>query len=129
MKFTWLKYLLLSTFVFWATGAAKYTHEALEHHGQDASVDDGDDDDDSSSLVAATPANPSTPGPTHPAKHPCPVCQMLAGMVVDRSTPPALPTDYSPLVETLAVSDHIAPIVQACFVKSARDPPAISTPI
>jgi hypothetical protein len=42
MKSYWLKLLLLATFSFWGSGAAKYVHEALEHHGRDASVDDDD---------------------------------------------------------------------------------------
>ncbi len=64
MKSFWLRFLLLLTFAFWATGTAKYAHEQLEHHGKDASIDGDDDDDD---LPAPT-AVAQTPSPTTPAK-------------------------------------------------------------
>jgi hypothetical protein len=124
MKFYWLRFLLLTTFVFWATGAAKYTHEVLEHHGQDASIDDDDDDDSSAGVATAALSAPTQQDPSHPpAKHACPICQMLAGMAVERSTPPALPTNYLPLIETLIIADHVAPIVHASFDHTARGPP------
>jgi hypothetical protein len=126
MKLYWLRFLLLSTFVFWATGAAKYTHEALEHHGRDASVDDGDDDDDSSPplIAAATPVAPVSQHHSHPpAKHPCPICQMLAAMVVAHTAPPALPPQSTRLISTLILSDRVAPIVHTCLTHSARGPP------
>jgi hypothetical protein len=130
MKLYWLRLLLLSTFAFWATGAAKYTHEALEHHGRDASVDDDDDDDSSAPLAAITqpPVDPSHQQPVK-QKHACPVCQMLAGMVADRSAPPTLPPLVGPLIETLVISDHIAPVVQIRFTASARGPPVESSSI
>jgi hypothetical protein len=131
MKFFWLRYLLLSTFVFWATGAAKYTHEAIEHHGRDASVDDDDDDDSSPPIVAvAMPVAPVSTDQTHPpAKHPCPVCQMLAAMAVARSAPPAVPPVCTRLVTTLIISDRIAPVINIAFSHSARGPPVLSASI
>jgi hypothetical protein len=120
MKSSWLKLLLLMTFAFWASGAAKYTHELIEHHGQDASVDDDDDD-----FAVTSTASASQPKDVshQPVKHPCPICQMFAGMAAARSAPPALPTNYLPLVETLVIADHAAPVVQAAFDHSVRGPP------
>jgi hypothetical protein len=129
MRLYWLRILLLCTFAFWASGAAKYAHETLEHHGHDASVDDGDDDEDSSSSVVTTAAGQGANQQDtahHPAKHPCPICQMLAAMAVDRSSPPALPQLCLRLIGTLSVADHSAPVVPSCFVRSARAPPPVS---
>jgi hypothetical protein len=123
MKFFWLKFLLLATFVFWASGLAKYTHEALEHHGRDASVDN-DDDDDQSVTVAGPQGATHQQQSGQPVKHPCPICQMLAAMTVDRSTPPDLPPLRTDIVGTLIISDWLSPAVNACFTPSARGPPA-----
>ena len=132
MKLYWLRILLLSTFAFWATGAAKYTHEALEHHGRDASVDDDDDDDDSSATpaAAAVPAIPQDRS-HQPAKqtHPCPVCQMLAAMVVNQSAPPVVPPLCIRLIGVLAIADHSTPTVPANFSRFARGPPESSVSI
>src|SRR5580658_6295338 len=109
MKPFWLRLLLLATFVFWATGTAKYAHEQLEHHGKDASVDDNDDDDDSPAPpTVATTAGATTPSPQNQPKshHPCPVCQMLAAMTVDRSTPPPLPQISTECIAILVVADR-----------------------
>ena len=125
MKLYSLRILLLSTFVFWATGLAKYTHEALEHHGRDASIDDDDDDDSPpAATVAGASAVPQDQSQIPPKpKHPCPVCQMLAAMVVDRSVPPVFPQLSLRLIGTLAVADHVAPIIHAHFSLPARGPP------
>lgn len=131
MKFSWVKYLLLAMFAFWATGTAKFAHEQLEHHGKDLSVadaDDDDDDDDSSFALGTTQPVPSAAHPQHqtPAPHhPCPICQMLAGMVLDKSVPPVLPTPGTQLISTLILFDRVAPTLHACFVLSARGPPTI----
>lgn len=125
MKCCWLKLLLLATFAFWASGAAKFAHEALEHHGLDASVDD-DDDGGSPTATLSSGQAPLSPQPASPVppKKPCPICQMLAAMVVDRSAPPVIPTLSTLLIETLVLSDRVAPNIHACFVLSARGPPA-----
>jgi hypothetical protein len=131
MKLHWLRFVLLATFAFWASGVAKYTHEALEHHGRDASVDD-DDDDDSGDLAvaAASKAAPTDQTPVnHPTKHPCPVCQMLAGMVVDQSAPPVMLPTSQPLVARLVVCDHLAPVLEISCPQCARGPPAHSVSI
>jgi hypothetical protein len=141
MKSYWLKLLLLTTFAFWASGLAKYSHEAIEHHGRDASVDDDDDDDGSESLTSAnTPelhgsaqvsnqtntqtfTQPSTHAPDK-KKGPCPVCQMLAAMVLDRTVPLTSPDCGNQLVCTLILLDLVAPDLLSCLASSARDPPA-----
>ena len=128
MKLYWLRILLLSAFTFWGTGAAKYAHEALEHHGRDASVDDDDDDDDSSASPTVAMAVPtSTPlDQSHQPvkqKHPCPVCQMLAAMVVDRSAPPIVPPLCIRLISVLVIADHTAPALPVQFTCLARGPP------
>lgn len=132
MKSYWLKLLLLATFAYWASGAAKYVHEALEHHGRDASLDDDDDDDDGGPAIAAVSSGPAAAA-THgslpaPAKKkiPCPVCQMLAAMVLDRTAPPVIYTCSTQLVDILVLSDRVAPVLHACFALSARGPPAES---
>ncbi len=127
MKFYWLRFLLLSAFVFWATGAAKYTHETLEHHGRDAALDDDDDDDSSPPVAAvATPVPPVSQDQSHPpAKHACPVCQMLAAMVVAHTTPPALPPLSTRLIATLILRDRVATVVHTCLTHSARGPPGL----
>ncbi len=128
MKFTWLKLLLLGTFVFWASGTAKFAHEALEHHGRDPSLADDDDDDDSS--VAATPVTPAGQSPARDQSqhksHPCPVCEMLAGMTVQHTTPPALPQVSGECIELLIVLDQQTPILHVQFVRLARGPPVQS---
>jgi hypothetical protein len=130
MRLYWLKLLLLSTFVFWASGVAKYAHEALEHHGRDASVDDDDDDDSSAAVTVACVALPQKAqtaaskdhSPPH-TKHPCPICQMLAAMVVDRSAPPILPQVFLRLIGNLVFRDPVACDISARFARSARGPP------
>ncbi len=92
MRHRWIQLLLLATFAFWATGAAKFVHEAVDHHGgRDACIDgDGCDDDDDGCVAAPTgaittvaaPADRPAPSPD-PPKHACPVCQILAAMFVD----------------------------------------------
>ncbi len=127
MKSCWPKLLLLVTFAFWASGAAKFAHESLEHHGRDASVDDDDDD-----VHSAVPRLTSSHAPTNqqdpsqsPAKPkaPCPVCQMLAAMMVDRSAPPAAAPQSTLHVETLNLVNQLAPAPQARFALPARGPP------
>jgi hypothetical protein len=130
MKAYWLKLLLLTTFAFWASGVAKYAHELMEHHGRDASVDDDDDDDDSAAVtsVAVSPLqkNPTQTATQTPVKKkcPCPVCQMLAAMVLDRTAPIVWPDCSNQLLGTLILLDWIAPDLLCCFASSARDPPA-----
>lgn len=124
MKFAWLKLLLLFTFALWASGTAKYAHEQIEHHGKDLSAIGVDDDDDDDSAVAATP--PSHDQPTHHQQHHCPVCEMLAAMSVDKSTPPVLPKITSECIALLVVADRLAPVLSAYFTLPARGPPALS---
>jgi hypothetical protein len=132
MKPFWLRLLLLLTFAFWATGTAKYAHEQLEHHGKDASIDGDDDDDDlpASPTPAVAQAIPTTTPQTQPPKshHPCPVCQMLAAMTIDRSVPPALPQASTQCIAILAVADWHAPALFARFTLPARGPPADPSP-
>jgi hypothetical protein len=127
MKSYWLKLLLLATFSFWGSGAAKYVHEALEHHGRDASVDDDDDDDDSTATtLTSNQSQPQRPGSSQtPAKKksPCPICQMLAAMTVDRSSPPVVFSLSTRLIARLVLLDHATPTLHACYTLSARDPP------
>jgi|SRR5271170_1157432 len=123
MKPYWLRLLLLATFAFWATGTAKYAHEQLEHHGKDASVDDDDDDDDSPAPAAVAQSAPP-PKDQPKSHHPCPVCQMLAAMTVDRSTPPPLPQISTECIAILVVADWHAPALFARFTPPARGPPA-----
>jgi hypothetical protein len=127
MKSYLLKLLLLGTFAFWASGAAKYLHETLEHHGRDASVDDDDDDDDLAAPAIASPQSPPQQQNSQQApakkKSPCPICQMLAAMVVDRSAPPVIPARSTQLIDRLVLLDRIAPVLHACFALSARGPP------
>jgi hypothetical protein len=116
MKPFWLRFTLLATFAFWATGTAKYAHEQLEHHGKDASVDDDDDDD-----LPGKSTNPSQPK----SHHPCPVCEMLGAMIAHPSTPPALPEVSTECIEILVVADRQAPDLFARFTLPARGPPAV----
>jgi hypothetical protein len=128
MKFTWLKLLLLGTFAFWASGTAKYTHEQLEHHGRDASVDNDDDDDDSVATPVPVSSAPTQPGQEQKHEHhPCPICQMMAAMSVDRSAPPALPQLVTDCVATIEIVDHAAPDLHTRYVLPARGPPADAT--
>jgi hypothetical protein len=124
MKSYLLKLLLLATFAFWASGAAKYVHEALEHHGKDASAID--DDDSPTPAIALDTSFPQQQDQSQSApkkKSPCPICQMLAAMVVDRSAPPVMPTRSMRLIDTLVLQDRLAPILHACLALSARGPP------
>lgn len=127
MNWFWPKIALLGMFAFWASGTAKYAHEQLEHHGRDmadiagAGVDD--DDDDSSAIVAQSTPAPSKDQRKHD-HHPCPVCQMLAGMTADRSTPPALPLASNQCIAVLLIPDRETPAVCALFAFAARGPPA-----
>jgi hypothetical protein len=141
MKSYWLKLLLLGAFAFWASGAAKYVHEAIEHHGRDASLDD-DDDDDSAGVISAavspqqhnpaqtttqTAAQTKTETTTETSgqkKGPCPVCQMLAAMVLHHTAPPVRADRSNLLIGTLVWLDWVAPSVLSCFASFARDPPA-----
>jgi hypothetical protein len=126
MKPFWLRLLLLATFVFWATGTAKFAHEQLEHHGKDASLDDNDDDDDLPAPAVATAAQSPTPPQDQPkSHHPCPVCQMLGAMTVDRSTPPTLPQISTECIAILVIADRQAPALFARFTPPARGPPMI----
>lgn len=126
MRPRWISIFLLGTFVFWASGTAKFAHEQIEHHGHDAaSADDDDDDDDALPAPpppASTPAGPAHPRDSHP-HHPCPICQMLAAMTVDRSPPPALPQTPAGCVAVLPVMDWAAPHLLAPFSLPARGPP------
>jgi hypothetical protein len=112
MKPFWLRFLLLATFVFWATGTAKYAHEQLEHHGRDASVDDDDDGQPSKSQT-----------PTQ--HHPCPVCEMLGAMTAHPSAPPAVPQLSTECIAILIVADRQAPDLFARFTPPARGPPVV----
>jgi len=125
MKLWWLKLLLVGTFVFWASGTAKYAHEQIEHHGKDMSVADDDDDDDSSVAPQAPAPTQDTSNSAKPHPHqPCIVCQMLAAMTADRSSPPALPNALSGCIAMLAVAHWQAPALRWHFQLPARGPPA-----
>jgi DUF2946 family protein len=124
MKCSWLKLLLLFTFGLWASGTAKYTHEQIEHHGKDLSAIGVDDDDDDSAVAPA--AQPSQDQQRKHAPHHCPVCEMLAAMSVDKSTPPVLPKITSECIAVLVVMDRQAPALYARFTLPARGPPALS---
>jgi hypothetical protein len=124
MKSPWLKFLLLGTFALWATGTAKYAHEQIEHHGKDMSALGIEDDDDDDSSIPVTPA--SHDQPKQHDHHPCPVCEMLAAMSVDRSAPPALPQLSLDCIAMLLVVDRQAPVLFAHFTLPARGPPASS---
>ncbi len=124
MKFHFAKFLVLITFTFWASGFAKFVHEAIEHHGRDASVEEDDDDDSAASVLPASQI-PGSPSPAKPTKPPCPVCQMLAAMAVCHSAPSFVPMGVGPLLGTLILPNRVAPPVRPNFARSARDPPSM----
>jgi hypothetical protein len=124
MKLPWLKLLLLFTFALWASGTAKYAHEQIEHHGKDLSAIGVDDDDDDDSAVPVN--SPSHDQQPKHVPHHCPVCEMLAAMSVDKSTPPALPKVTSECIALLVVLDRQAPALYARFALPARGPPALT---
>jgi hypothetical protein len=130
MRYRWLNIFLLGTFAFWASGAARFAHEQIEHHGHDESsqLDDDDDDDGPPSAVnAASQTAPHTD--THPdphSHHPCPVCQMLAAMTVHHAPPLDFPINSELSTGTATVVDRTAPTLHACFELSARDPPPVT---
>jgi hypothetical protein len=126
MKFLWIKLLVLSSFTFWGSGLAKHVHEAMEHHGHDASIEDDDDDDCGPVAKAGLAEQPSETQPAKPKKSPCPVCQMLAAMTVHHSPPPDFPITSELSIGTATVVDRIAPTLHACFALSARDPPVVT---
>lgn len=124
MRAFWIKLLLLSTFAFWATGTAKFTHELLEHHGgRDACVDDDGDDCATPLAAAPTPAGDHPQQPAHPG-HPCPVCQMLGAMMVDRPPGVAVPHPSAAVVAVPAVFGQAELVVRLKFAPPHTGPPA-----
>lgn len=126
MRLLPVKLLLLCSFAFWATGAAKVVHELVEHHGGHvSSVVDVDDDDDAP-VTVAPPADPAhAEQPVHHG-HPCPVCEMLAAMVVDQPSPPVTLTPTLDVIATLAPPRWEAPLVTPTYVRLTTGPPALA---
>ena len=124
MRFRWLYLLLLATFAYWATGAAKFVHETTEHQGGRVGLV-SDDDDDDCKVGSATPDGGRPDRRPEPAQHghPCPVCQVLAAMVVhggSTSLPPAVAADP---IAVLTVQNHASPVVRPSFSRLTTGPP------
>lgn len=112
MQLPWLKLLLLATFAYWATGAARFVHEAVEHRGlhQSAEVDDDDD------------APVAHDQPAHHG-HPCPVCQMLAAMVAEQPGPSLSLTPTFDWATSLVLVNHTAPWTRQPLTRLTTGPP------
>jgi hypothetical protein len=119
-----LKLLMLGTFAFWATGLAKFVHVQIEHHGKIDCCDDDDDFDQESSCATDAltqhPNNQQSPDQHH---HGCAICEMLAAMTVDRSTPPPCLTPTLDTIFILIVVDLHPPFLQFVYYSPARGPP------
>jgi hypothetical protein len=78
-----IKLLLLATLLAWATGAAQFIHERIEH---------ADGDEPSAVAVDSAPstADSSDPpkAPAHHGHDDCPTCQLLAHMKAAPVAPP-----------------------------------------
>lgn len=119
----WVRILLLATFAYWATGTAKYVHEAVEHHGHDASIDDDDD------AVLISPSrdhsSPLTQSHDPKHKHPCPICQMLAATAVVSSSPPIILAPTLDVVAILSTPHWRSPVVRPAFTYLTTGPPIV----
>jgi hypothetical protein len=132
MHSKWIKYFLLLTFAYWATGAAKYFHELIEHHGgADNCIDD---DDDCATVPAEVPAQlasntssqnaQSKPAPApHHGEQDCVVCKNLAAMAVEQPLPVVVPEPSQHEIAVLFLHDWIPPIVRPEFIHPSTGPP------
>lgn len=136
MKSLWLRILLLCTFAYWGTGAAKFLHEMVEHHGgrDDFAAAPDDDDGDIATVLstltvhtASTGSPAAIPAKPKPLRHDevCFICQQLAAMAAEKSAPPVVLAPTLDLVRTLSIPDWHAPVVRVAFICSARAPPTV----
>jgi hypothetical protein len=129
MHSKWIKYFLLLTFAYWATGAAKYFHELIEHHGGvDNCIDDDDDECAAvpAQLVSNTPSQnaQSKPAPApHHGDQDCIICKNLAAMAVEQPLPAVVPEPSQDEIAVLILHDWIPPIVRPEFNHPSTGPP------
>jgi Protein of unknown function (DUF2946) len=111
--------VLLAALVYWTTGAALYLHERFEH-----GEPDGADE-----IALADAGQPdSSPAGGHSKHHhhdhdDCPTCQLLAHMQAHPVAPPVMASVHMPCFCTLAVTDHLPPVVDVHFFAPIRGPP------
>lgn len=116
MKFSRVGILLIVAIAFWATGAAHWAHEALEHS--------------EGATAQLTPAV-TTFGPHFQAGHSdshshedCSVCQILSGITIEYIAPGISLLVHSPSLETLHLVQSSPPVIFVAWLLPSRGPPA-----
>jgi hypothetical protein len=112
MHFRTVKFLILACIAFWATGAAQYAHECIEHGAGGYSEE----------AKATRPAGPAWDN-ADPDDGDCPTCIMLASMASERAVPPVLPDLVGSCIDILIVCDRPAPVLTLLRFEPARGPP------
>src|SRR5258708_2157744 len=117
-----IKLLLLACFAYWASGAALFVHERLEHA-----------DGEGGAVIAACsqPTTALDKSTDHKRPHhdhdDCPTCQLLAHMSVNRSAPPPPVCVQLPRIGAISPVDWRAPVAMAMTFAPIRAPPVAMT--
>ncbi len=112
----WIKFVLLASIICWATGAAQFVHELVEH---------GEHDEQAASVVS-TPVDHQSPADGRSKHHDhddCPTCQMLAHMSVTKTAPPPPLCAHLPTFYLLPLFDWRSPVVESHTFAPIRGPP------
>jgi hypothetical protein len=118
MPTRWIKFVLLACIVCWATGAAQFVHERVQHA----------DHDEPAKLLSSAVARPDNAPPKAPHRHhddhdDCPTCQMLAHMSAMRVVPPTPISVHLPTFCIVPLTDWRSPIVKSHTFAPIRGPP------
>jgi hypothetical protein len=120
MRTRGLQILLLTSFLYWATGLGQCLHERIEHHiGMP--------------INTTVHAAGQKPLPAQPPKEPddrddCVTCQALKAMVAHSTPPIALPQPTLPNIEKQPIVHRQAPVIRFVVFLPARAPPIDSLP-
>ena len=113
MKLRWLGILLMASFAFWATGAARLAHELLEHDA-DAQITCG--------VCGFRVPSEQQPGHTHNHDE-CAICQTLAAMTAANGAPPASVDAHAPCPHTLRLIQFSPRVICVAWLEPSCGPP------
>lgn len=118
----WLQILLLGAFVYWATGAAQYLHELIEHHHGVT---------ETTSHPVGTHALPAkNPAPAPDSDADCITCQNLKIMKAAPVAPPVLAPQPTLLRhETPPLLEREVPVLSFVVFIPSRAPPQSASPV
>ncbi len=119
MKQTSLNILLVSTFLFWASGAARLSHELLEHGEESACRLAAPHD---RAVISSDKARDRH---SHAC---CATCQTLAGMTAERAPGLDVVNLHVPTPESARLAHVISGAACIAGIPPARGPPACALP-